>query len=73
MSKAQAALEAIKANTEPFVKPSDVAPVLGVDPHSIRLQAEEEPRALGFNVIRVGNKTLIPRLPFIRFVEGEPA
>lgn len=70
MSKSIAALEAIKAKDDLMITPADAAPVLGVDPQSIRLQAEEDPRMLGFNVSRIGHKTLIPRLAFIRFVEG---
>ena len=72
MSKAQAALEAIKAMEEPMLTPADIAPVLGIDPHSIRLQAEKDIGPLKF-AIRIGNKTLISRLAFIRFVEGETA
>lgn len=50
---------------------TDIAPVLGVDANSIRRQADAEPQALGFPVIRVGSKTLIPRRPFLRFIIGE--
>lgn len=50
---------------------TDVAPVLGVDANSIRRQADVEPAALGFPVIRVGSKTLIPRRPFIQFILGK--
>ena len=70
MSKAAAALEAIKAKDDLMITPAEAAPVLGVDPQSIRLQAEEDPRMLGFRVSRIGGRTLIPRLPFISWVEG---
>ena len=50
---------------------ADIAPVLGVDANSIRRQADVKPGALGFPVIRVGSKTLIPRRPFLRFILGE--
>ncbi len=70
MSKATAALEAIKAKDDLMITPAEAAPVLGVDPQSIRLQAEEDPRMLGFRVSRIGGRTLIPRLPFISWVEG---
>ena len=73
MSKAEEALEAIKAKDELMLKPEDVAPVLGVNPQSIRLQAEENPGMLGFRVSRIGGRTLIPRLPFISWVEGASA
>ena len=50
---------------------TDIAPVLGVDANSIRRQADAEPGALGFPVIRVGAKTLIPRRPFIQYILGK--
>ena len=69
MSKATEALDALKSRSEPMLVPEDIAPVLGVAAHSIRIQAQEDPRMLGFRVSRVGNKTLIPRVPFIAFIE----
>ncbi len=73
MSKATAALEAIKAKDDLMITPAEAAPVLGVDAQSIRLQAEADPRMLGFRVSRIGGRTLIPRLPFINWVEGASA
>lgn len=70
MSKATAAFEALKASAEPFVMATDVAPVLGVDAQSLRLQMKEDATALGFKVTKVGGRTLIPRLAFLRYVEG---
>ena len=69
MSKAREALNALKASDKVMLIPEDIAPVLGVAAHSIRLQAQEDPRMLGFRVTRTGNKTLIPRVPFIAFIE----
>ena len=51
-----------------FLLATDIAPILGVDPNSIRRQADVEPQALGFPVTRIGSKTLIPRIPFLRFI-----
>ena len=73
MSKTTAALEVIKGMDDVMITPAEAAPVLGVDPNSLRLQAKEDPSLLGFNVTRVGGRTLIPRIPFIRFVEGAGA
>lgn len=64
-------LDEIRASDKPFLGPSDVAGVLGVDPHSIRLQAREFPEALGFPVICVGNRTKIPRKPFLAYIGEE--
>lgn len=66
-----AALEALKHDTRPLVNAADIAPVLGVDAHSIRLQADADASALGFPCIRVGNRTMFPRVSFIRTITGE--
>lgn len=68
--RANKALEEIKAMDATVITPSEVAPVLGVDAQSIRKQAEEDPRMLGFRVSRIGGRTVIPRLAFIAWVEG---
>lgn len=65
-------LNEIKASEAIMLKPADVADVLGCDPHSIRVQAHEYPDSLGFNVILLGNRTLIPRKAFLKFL-GEEA
>mgnify|MGYP005921910643 CR=1 FL=1 len=36
----------------------------------IRLTAREAPEELGYNVTRIGRNTKIPRIGFIRFLEG---
>lgn len=65
-------LAEIWASDKVMLLASDVAPVLGCDPHSIRLQAREFPEALGFPVVVIGNRTLIPRKPFLAYLgEGE--
>lgn len=55
-----------------FVHIKDIAPILGCNPQSIRTasQSEEGRKALGFAVTRIGARTLIPRLAFIKYVEG---
>lgn len=65
------ALEEIRAMTDVLITPEVAAKVLGCNPHSIRLQAEKDPSALGFRVCRIGNKTKIPRLPFLQWLTGE--
>ena len=66
-------LAEIKASDKVMLLASDVAPVLGCDPHSIRLQAREFPEQLGFAVTVIGNRTLIPRKSFLRFMGEEAA
>lgn len=70
MSKATEAFAAIKASSEPMINAEDVAPVLGVNAQSIRLQAKENPKMLDFRVSQIGGKTVIPRMAFIAWVEG---
>ncbi len=60
-------LAEIRASDKAVLTPADVAPVLGVNPQSIRAA---DPVDLGFPVCRIGTRTLIPRLPFLAFVEG---
>jgi len=66
-------LSEIRSSDKPLLLPSEVAPVLGCDAHSIRLQAREYPELLGFPVVVIGNRTLIPRKPFLRFMGEEVA
>ena len=64
-------LDEIRASDKTFLTPADVAGVLSADAQSIRIQAREFPEALGFPVICVGNRTKIPRKPFLRFLGEE--
>lgn len=63
----------IKGSDKALLLAKDVAPILGCDPHSIRIQAREYPEQLGFPVVVIGNRTLIPRKPFLRFMGEEVA
>lgn len=66
-------LEELKASNETLLKPDDVAQALGVNPQSIRMQAQADPIKLGFPVIVVGTRTLIPRQALLYFLEyGRP-
>ena len=60
-------LDEIRSSAQIMLTPADIAPVLGVNPQSIRAA---DPVDLGFPVAKIGTRTLIPRLPFIAFVEG---
>lgn len=64
-------LEDIKAMGKEWLTPAEVAPLLGCDPQKIRVQAAIAPQMLGFATCRVGNRTRIPRLQFLRWMEGE--
>lgn len=64
-------LAEIRASDKVMLLAKDVAPVLGCDPHSIRIQAREYPEQLGFPVVVIGNRTLIPRKPLLKFLGEE--
>lgn len=70
MEKHSKALENIKSLDRTMITPALAAEVIGCDPHFIRLAARQKPELLGFPVIVVGTRTKIPRIPFIRYVEG---
>ena len=73
MERHYEALDAIKAIEKPTITPVLAAQVIGCDPHFIRVAARQKPEMLGFPVIVVGTRTKIPRIPFIRYIEGQSA
>ena len=52
-----------------MLTPTDVAEVLGCKSYSINLQAQRDPKALGFPVIVLGNRVHIPREGFLHFLK----
>ena len=60
-------LDEIAACDRNMLGVADVAEFIGCDPQSLRVQARTDAAALGFPVIRVGSRTLIPREGFVRF------
>ena len=64
-------LEELQKDQRILIDAADVAPSLGVNPQSIRGQAHLEPKFLGFRVIVIGDRTLIPRKPFIEYITGQ--
>ena len=61
-------LDEIRSSDKALLTPNDIAPVLGCNPHAIRLTARSAPERLGFPVIVVRTRTKIPRLPFLRYM-----
>jgi hypothetical protein len=63
------------AQDKMYLTPEEAADVIGCDPHKIRVQSTTQAGrdAMGFPVIRLGNVTKIPRIPFLRKLgwEGE--
>lgn len=64
----QNALDKIIYSSKLFLTPAEVAPVLGTDPQYIRMAARQRPDLLRFEFTCSGNRTKIPRIPFLRFV-----
>lgn len=64
-------IQEMKTSTKEILTPADIASVLCVDPQRIRIQVEEDPSKLGFPVSKIGTRVKIPRLGFLRWLEGE--
>lgn len=64
-------IEEIKQSDKAFLTPAEVATVMNCDPQIIRWQARNAPGRLGFPVTVIKSRTKIPRIPFIKYIEGE--
>jgi len=64
-------IQALLDSNEEFVSLADVGKIFNADPNTIRRQAVTEPRLIGFPVSVIGNRTRIPRIPFLRFLGRE--
>lgn len=62
--------EEIKASDKLILTAQDVAPVLNCDPQTLRLAARQQKELIGFNCSVIGQSLRIPRLAFIRWMEG---
>lgn len=63
-------LSEIRESGKMFLTPRDIAGVLGSDPQTIRVTARMQPERIGFSFTFTGNRMKIPRLAFLRFMEG---
>lgn len=64
-------LDEIRNSDKPLLTPKEVASALGLDEQGIRVQAHENPAALGFPVVvtgRKGRSVRIPRVPLMRYL-----
>ncbi len=64
-------LAQLKATDKPFLIPREVAPLLGCKVYAVNLAAQQDPKKLGFPVCIIGTRVKIPRIPFLKFIEGE--
>lgn len=62
-------LEEIKELDDVYISPIEVADVLRTSPQTIRRQAQEDPGKLGFPVIVLGSRVIIPRKGFLYFLD----
>lgn len=60
-------LQEIEAIPKPMLLVADVAPFLSCNPQSLRTQAQQDPDGLGFPVVVIGNRVLIPKDGFIHY------
>jgi hypothetical protein len=64
-------LNEVRRSEKLFLTPTDIAPILGVHPYSINLQAQDDPAKLGFPVVVIRRRVKIPRLRFLEWIGGE--
>lgn len=64
-------LDDLKRVDRDWLLAREVAPILGTDPHSIRVAARVAPGRLGFPVCIIGSRVRIPKRPFVEFWEGK--
>lgn len=60
----------IKASDKDFLTAEDVKDFLHCDPQTLRLAVRNQKELVGFNCSMIGQTLRIPRLGFIRWVEG---
>lgn len=63
-------IDEIKVSDKTVLTVRDVAPVVGLSAERLRDQAKKDPRFLGFPTIVADGNVRIPRLAFVRFMEG---
>lgn len=63
-------LEELMACKKNFVNVEDIAEIIELSPQTIRDQANEDPRALGFPVTRAKSRVRVSRIGFINFTLG---
>lgn len=64
-------IQDIKTMDSECINVDVAAKVIGCNPHAIRVQAHQDPKKLGFPVLVINKRVKIPRIPFIKFMEGK--
>ena len=63
--------EEIKQSEKLILTAQDVAPVLQCDPQTLRLAVRRQKELVGFNCSMIGQTLRIPRVAFIKWMEGD--
>ena len=63
-------IDEIRATEKAFLTCAEIAPVIGSDPHAIRIEARKKDSRLGFPVLIIGKRVKIPTVGFINWYEG---
>ena len=63
-------LDDMRTCDKAMLTPDDVSEVLGCNGYAINLQCKEDPRKLGFPVCVLGTRVKIPRVAFLRWLDG---
>lgn len=71
MKSASEHLDVLRSYPKAFLTPAQVAPVLGWDPHWIRVVARQDAGRIPFPVIVHGTRTQVPKQAFISWYEKE--
>lgn len=61
-------IQELQQSEKVYVNAEDVAGLLNVNPHYIRLQAHADKTKLGFPVIVTGRRVRIPRVPLLQML-----
>lgn len=64
-------LDEVKKLDRNYLIATEIAEILEINPNLIRYQAKDDPTKLGFPVVVAKSRVKIPRIPFIKFMEGE--
>ena len=63
-------LEQIRISDKTMLTPDDVSEVLGCNGYAINLQCKDDPKKLGFPVCVLGTRVRIPRVAFVKWLDG---
>lgn len=61
-------IQEMRSSDQRWLTAEDIAPILECDPNTIRRQAQDDPRKLGFPVSVVCTRVKINRIGFLQFI-----